>query len=53
VSWVPGIDRVEFGIGLWKGDLTLKRKVEALYDTLDREGVLDQQRQAYGLGPEQ
>lgn len=41
----------EFGLGLWKGDLTLKREVLALYGQLEREGVVARLRERYGLSP--
>ena len=50
MTWLPAsLGRYDFGIGLWKGDLTLKRKILEIYEQLDREGFIAAQREHYGL----
>jgi hypothetical protein len=50
ISSLPGnLGIYDFGFGLWKGDLTLKRELLDDYTALDREGFVAQQRQHYGL----
>lgn len=45
------LGRYDFGFGLWKGDLTLKRELLAQYEALDRNGFLAQERDRYALLP--
>jgi polar amino acid transport system substrate-binding protein/cystine transport system substrate-binding protein/membrane-bound lytic murein transglycosylase F len=50
MTWLPAsLGRYDFGFGLWKGDLTLKRKILEIYEQLDREGFIAAQRERYGL----
>jgi hypothetical protein len=40
VAWLPeSLGRYPGAFGLWKGELTLKRRLIDVIDTLDREGV--------------
>ncbi len=49
-TWLPqSLGRFSFGFGLWRGDVTLKRKVLAIYRTLEAEGFIDAQKKRYGL----
>lgn len=49
VSWLPGLDSLPMVIGLWKGDLTLKRRIVAALESLKREGVLERILDSYEL----
>jgi ABC-type amino acid transport substrate-binding protein len=52
IAWLPIPDnRASLGFGLWKGDLTLKRKVLAVLDQMRREGFVTRLETEYGLGP--
>ncbi len=49
-TWLPeSLGRFAFGFGLWKGDVTLKRRILSTYRQLEQDGFLDKQRQRYGL----
>lgn len=49
-SWAPGTDeRYPIGIGMWKGDLTLKRKVSAALAALESDGTVDALKQKYDI----
>lgn len=52
VAWLPdSSDRASLGIGLWKGDLTLKAKVTAAFDALVSEGFVQDLETRYGIVP--
>ena len=52
ISWLPeDLGRATLGIGLWKGDLTLKRAIIAAIDELERDGTIAQLQQRYGIVP--
>lgn len=49
-SWLPeSLGRFAFGIGLWKGDVTLKRRVLAAWRAMESDGFVAQQKRRYGL----
>lgn len=41
VTWLPGLERSPLALGLWKGDLTLKRALERAIVALERDGTMD------------
>lgn len=45
------LGRYDFGIGLWKGDLTLKREFAEEYAALEAAGFIAGLRERYGLLP--
>lgn len=50
VAWAPGTEeRYPLGIGLWKGDLTLKRKFIAALDQLQADGTIDALKEKYDI----
>lgn len=50
VAWVDGSgERFPLGIGLWKGDLTLKREITRILADLRAEGKLDALREKYDI----
>lgn len=50
VEWVAGNEeRYPIGIGLWKGDLTLKRQVVAALDALEADGSVAKLKAKYDL----
>ncbi len=50
VSWAPGTEeRYPLGIGLWKGDLTLKRKLSSALGELEADGSVDRLKSKYDL----
>ena len=58
LSWLSVQDLPRYGmaLGLWKGDQTLMRAVQAAMDELKQSGTLDKLRERYGLAgvlPEQ
>jgi polar amino acid transport system substrate-binding protein/cystine transport system substrate-binding protein/membrane-bound lytic murein transglycosylase F len=52
ISWVSE-EQSDFpiGIGLWKGDLTLKREISGILDDLEAEGFIDALREKYEIVP--
>lgn len=51
VAWIPeGPLRHALAIGLWKGDLTLKRAITRVMEDLREEGLLDALAAKYGIG---
>lgn len=52
VAWLPPPSaRYSLGYGLWKGDLTLKRRLEAILSDLQQEGFVQELEAAYGILP--
>lgn len=52
VAWLPqASNRASLGLGLWKGDLTLKQHVEDVLSTLESEGFVRQLEQHYDIAP--
>jgi polar amino acid transport system substrate-binding protein/cystine transport system substrate-binding protein/membrane-bound lytic murein transglycosylase F len=51
LAWVEGLERNSLALGLWKGDLTLKRRIVAALAELEAEGQLAQLQQRYGIVP--
>lgn len=52
IAWLSdSLDRFELGLGLWKGDLTLKRAVVEALDAMARDGTLAALRKRYGIVP--
>ena len=52
VSWLPGgAGRYALGYGLWKGDLTLKKRLQAILADLEREGFVRDLENRYGILP--
>src|SRR5690606_34722222 len=50
VQWLSdSLGQVPVAFGLWKGDLTLKRRVEALLTRLQDDGVVAELLSKYGL----
>jgi len=50
ISWMPAsLGRYPLSLGLWKGDLTLKRAVVAAMDEIEHSGVLAELENQYGL----
>lgn len=45
------LDHFNLGIGLWKGDLTLKRAVVDALASMERDGTLEALRKRYGIIP--
>ena len=44
-------DRLPITLGLWKGDLTLKRAITSALEAMEEEGALDRIRERYELAP--
>ncbi|WP_210338904.1 ABC transporter substrate-binding protein [Devosia sp. WQ 349K1] len=52
VAWLGNtLDRFDLGIGLWKGDLTLKRAVVDALRSMQTDGTLESLRHRYGIIP--
>lgn len=52
VAWMPeSLGRYDIAIGLWKGDLTLKRAIAAIVEDLRREGFLLALDAKYDIAP--
>ncbi len=52
VAWMPEtLGRHDIAIGLWKGDLTLKRAISAIVEDLRREGFLAELDEKYDIAP--
>lgn len=52
VAWAPAeLGRYNVVFGLWKGDITLKRAIEAAFAALDNDGTLDAIRARYTAAP--
>lgn len=50
VAWVPdNEERYPIGIGLWKGDLTLKRKLSGALAALEADGSVDALKAKYDI----
>ena len=50
VAWVDGNgERYPIGIGLWKGDLTLKRRVASALQTLEANGTITRLKEKYDI----
>jgi polar amino acid transport system substrate-binding protein/cystine transport system substrate-binding protein/membrane-bound lytic murein transglycosylase F len=51
-AWMPAsLARYPVAFGLWKGDLTLKRRLAAVVDTLEREGLTRVLMERYRIAP--
>jgi polar amino acid transport system substrate-binding protein/cystine transport system substrate-binding protein/membrane-bound lytic murein transglycosylase F len=49
-TWLPGaLDRYPIVLGLWKGDLTLKRRLSEVLGQLEREGVIAELARRYAI----
>lgn len=52
VAWLgTTLDRFSLGIGLWKGDLTLKRAVLGALESMRTDGTLEKLQHRYGIAP--
>jgi len=52
VAWLPDPSpRYPLGYGLWKGDLTLKKRLQAILADLEREGFVRDLEARYGILP--
>lgn len=52
VAWLPeSFGRYPLAFGLWKGDLTLKRRMAAIIDRLESEGLARELTQRYKIAP--
>ncbi len=52
VAWFPeSLGRYPVAFGLWKGDLTLKRRLVAVIDDLEGEGLTRELAQRYRIAP--
>ena len=52
VAWFPEpLGRYPIAFGLWKGDLTLKRRLIDVIDSLEREGLTRELASRYGVAP--
>lgn len=52
IAWLgDSLDRFSLGIGLWKGDLTLKRAVVDALSSMRSDGTLEALQQRYGIVP--
>jgi ABC-type amino acid transport substrate-binding protein len=52
VAWLPeSLGRYPVAFGLWKGDLTLKRRLVAAIDELDSEGLQRRLAERYRIAP--
>jgi polar amino acid transport system substrate-binding protein/cystine transport system substrate-binding protein/membrane-bound lytic murein transglycosylase F len=52
VAWLPEtLGRYPVAFGLWKGDLTLKRRLVDVIDQLDREGLPRELAMRYKIAP--
>jgi len=51
VAWINGdAEHFPLGVGLWKGDLTLKRAISAQLAALEADGTVAALREKYGIG---
>jgi ABC-type amino acid transport substrate-binding protein len=51
-AWMPApLVRYPVAFGLWKGDLTLKRRLAAVIDALEREGLTRELAARYRIAP--
>jgi polar amino acid transport system substrate-binding protein/cystine transport system substrate-binding protein/membrane-bound lytic murein transglycosylase F len=52
VAWLPeSLGRYPVAFGLWKGDLTLKRRLVEVIDDLEREGLTRELARRYRIAP--
>ncbi len=52
IAPMPGtLGHAPLVLGLWKGDLTLKRAITGAFDSLDKNGTLAAMRARYGVTP--
>lgn len=52
VSWLSeDMGRYPIGLGLWKGDLTLKRELVAALGQLEKEGFIEALQEKYRIAP--
>lgn len=52
VAWLPAPSaRYPLGYGLWKGDLTLKKRLQTILSDLEREGFVRDLEARYGILP--
>jgi polar amino acid transport system substrate-binding protein/cystine transport system substrate-binding protein/membrane-bound lytic murein transglycosylase F len=52
VAWLPeSLGRYPVAFGLWKGDLTLKRRLIEVIDDLDNEGLIRGLAERYRIAP--
>jgi polar amino acid transport system substrate-binding protein/cystine transport system substrate-binding protein/membrane-bound lytic murein transglycosylase F len=52
VAWLPEtLGRYPVAFGLWKGDLTLKRRLVEAIDDVDREGLTRELARRYMIAP--
>jgi len=52
IAWLGNsFDRFTLGIGLWKGDLTLKRALVQALSSMEADGTLNVLQQQYGIVP--
>jgi hypothetical protein len=52
VAWLPeSLGRYPVAFGLWKGDLTLKRRLVDVIDDLDRDGLTRELARRYRIAP--
>jgi polar amino acid transport system substrate-binding protein/cystine transport system substrate-binding protein/membrane-bound lytic murein transglycosylase F len=52
VAWMPApLARYPVAFGLWKGDLTLKRRLAAVIDELEGEGLTRELAERYRIAP--
>jgi polar amino acid transport system substrate-binding protein/cystine transport system substrate-binding protein/membrane-bound lytic murein transglycosylase F len=52
VAWMPApLARYPVAFGLWKGDLTLKRRLAAVIDALEGEGLTRELAERYQIAP--
>lgn len=52
VAWMPAtLARYGLAFGLWKGDLTLKRRVAAVIEALEGEGLTRELAKRYRIAP--
>jgi ABC-type amino acid transport substrate-binding protein len=52
VAWLPeSLGRYPVAFGLWKGDLTLKRRLIDVIEDLDRRGVIRELARRYRIAP--
>jgi ABC-type amino acid transport substrate-binding protein len=52
VAWMPApLMRYPVAFGLWKGDLTLKRRLARVIDELEREGLTRELAERYRIAP--
>ena len=52
VAWLPeSLGRYPVALGLWKGDLTLKRRMAGIIEDLESEGLTRALAQRYKIAP--